>query len=111
MSGEWISYGISGLFILLAAIYSGRNALRNRREDRRAASTNSIPPTWPEVWARMNDLEEKNTALINVIEDLIKQWPKSEPRPRFDRADVNVLSGTIPSEWLRPTVAPPERKN
>lgn len=95
-----ISYGITGVAVVTAAVYGGLNALKNRREDRKAQSTTIVPATWPEVWSRMEALEKKNIALINVFEDLVRQWPTGTPRPTFDKADIAVLADTIPSEWL-----------
>lgn len=99
-ASEILPYAISAVAVIFAAIYAGVNFSKNRKADRIAAATNIAPATWPEMWDKIDKMEKKNTALINVVEDLVRQWPVGSPRPVFDQADVAVLSGTIPSEWL-----------
>lgn len=99
-ASEILPYAISAVAVMFAAIYAGVNFSKNRKADRLAAATNIAPATWPEMWLRIDAMEKKNTALVNVVEDMVRQWPAGAPRPVFDQADVTVLSGTIPSEWL-----------
>lgn len=99
-----LSYGIPAVAVTFAAVVAGWFTIKNRREADKATSTNSVPPTWPEIWERMDALEKRITvrdiAFGNILEAIAKQWPKNTPRPTFNQADLDALSDTIPSEWL-----------
>lgn len=64
-----------------------------------------LPPTWPEMWARMDALElrvaARDKAFANILQAAADQWPKEIPGPVFDDADIEILEDTIPSQWLR----------
>lgn len=101
-----IPYGISGLCLVLAAIVAGRYTVKNRRDAALAASKSPLPPTWPEMWERMDNLEERmkvrDTAFGNILTVIAAAWPKGTPRPIFDQADLDALADTLPSQWLHP---------
>lgn len=73
-----------------------------------------IPPTWPEMWARMDALEteqeelrkhmsERDRAFVQILHALQQQWPSSLPVPVLPEEALEVLSDTIPKSWLAKT--------
>lgn len=105
MNPDFITYGVPAVCLVAAAVVAGRYTIKNRREGDAAARRNSVPPTWPEMWARMDALETRiavrDTAFSNILESIAQQWPAGAPRPTFNQSDIDALSDTIPSEWLK----------
>lgn len=64
-----------------------------------------------ESWARIDDLANKvetlerndslrNGAITRILRDIARQWPNSEG-PLLNPADIEVISETVPSSWIR----------
>lgn len=111
MSDWWVPW-IAPAAVVVAAIAAGVFALINRQR----AEKVPLPPTWPEMYARMDaqdkridDLEKRiearDRAFASVLTDLAAQWPRDH-RPKLKRADLDVLADTIPASWRdRPAAA------
>lgn len=87
-------------------------AIVNRRGGDKTRLKVPPPPTWPEMWARMeaqdskieqleSRIEVRDRAFTNILADAAKQWPKDAPGPTFDQADLDALGDTIPASWAR----------
>lgn len=95
--------GIAGVLALIGVVVTGIFLIVNRRGGDRARRTDLIPPTWPEINARM-DLQDKKIRLLSgLISGAAAQWPPDSPPPKFDRetmALIKELDDTlVPSQW------------
>lgn len=97
-----ISPWVSGLFAVVAAIIAGLYGWNRYKTSQK----NPPPPTWPEIWdrldaqdTRLGAQEEKIEVLISVVHTVAAQWPLGHPRPIFTRDQVNVLNGSMPDQW------------
>jgi len=57
---------------------------------------------------KLEDLEKRETrrtgAITRILRDIAKQWPNSDG-PNLNPADIDEISETIPSAWIRPKPA------
>lgn len=71
-----------------------------------------LPPTWPQMWERMEaqddrieSLEERikvrDQAFLSILTTLSESWPAHVPKPEFDAAALRVLEDTLPPWYLR----------
>jgi len=102
LEGSAIATIVAALIALGAAIYAGRAARRNRREQEDYASRTPSPPTTQEVWTRLDTVERKMQALVRIVHDTAEQWPETAPPPTFSPTDLAILEDTMPAAWRRP---------
>jgi len=87
------------------AIYQLR--LKYRKDQERP-----LPPTWPEMWAKISELDDKlkaqeettekrDKAIGNILTAIVDQWPADRPLPVFDPADLEIVTDIMPGKWAR----------
>jgi hypothetical protein len=70
------------------------------------------PPTWPEMWARIDAQDarieameehnrERDQAVLSILTTVAESWPRDAPKPEFDQDAIGVLADTLPSWYLR----------
>lgn len=77
------------------------------------------PPTWPEMWARIDAqraridaqderieaMDERNRqrdqAVLSILNTVAESWPRDAPKPEFDADAIGVLADTLPPWYLR----------
>lgn len=120
---EWWSWP---LFVgLLLSAVGALWAFLNRKGSESYDSRTLRPPTWPEVWARIDAqdarLEEQSQqiedqseqietlkkefanqtgAIKRLLRSIAAQWPKGVAAPVLDQKDIDALSGVVPPHWL-----------
>ena len=126
MGAFWEAFWLPIIIGTVLASVGGIWAYINRRGGQRFQHRNPLPPTWPEMWARLDgyekkldQLEEDNKALRKMIEDKDRtsqirdraitnillaaatQWPAGAPGPKFNKRDTDVLGDTMPADWIK----------
>lgn len=97
--------------VILAAVIGGIVTLVVKFGGDGKARKVPVPPTWPEMWARMDALEreqeelrnrmtERDAAFIQILHAVQQQWPLGYPVPVLPEDALEVLSDTIPKHWL-----------
>ena len=97
---------------LILASAAGIWVIINRRGGDKARERVPLPPTWPEMWARMEAqdkkieameqrVEARDRAFTSVLADAARQWPKDAEGPYFDKAAIEILADTMPIAWVR----------
>ena len=96
---------VPGALALLGVLVMAAVGLRNNRRDRDARRIDMAPPSWPDVYARIDRLEKVQrlqTGMLNAVAD---QWPEGTPPPQFDSetlALIKELDDTlVPEKWRR----------
>jgi len=82
------------------AVVGGGMAIWSRWGGDRARARQPLPPTWPEMWERMDKQDEKIAALTRIVVAAADQWPTDVAGPVFQEADLAVLEETLPAKWL-----------
>jgi hypothetical protein len=79
---------------VVVAVIGGAYGLWNKGKTR--------PPTWPEMWERMEAQDKRLNAAARIIRSISEQWPEGHPAPTIAPSDVKELEGedTIPVKWL-----------
>lgn len=120
---EWWSWPlvVGAVLSVLSAVWAFLNRKGTERHEKRTLR----PPTWPEVWSRMENqdarieaqdekleqqaqdigaLQQRFSDQTNAIKRLLRsiavQWPKGFPPPVLDQHDVDALGDTMPRQWL-----------
>ena len=115
----WETFWIPITIGLILGGAGGVWAILNRRGGQRFAAKHPAPPTWPEMWARMEAQEKRidgleklivdkdrtsqarDRAFANILLAASRQWPANAPGPIFDTRDTDVLGDTVPAEWIK----------
>lgn len=95
--------------IVVAAIGASVSLWVKFGGDKRAAKVPN-PPTWPEMWARMDALEaeqeelrrhmdQRDAAFIEILYAIQRQWPEGYPAPVLPSEALDLLADTIPPQW------------
>jgi hypothetical protein len=73
---EWVTVWwpliIPAAAVIIGGIIAGTFAVANRRGGEKAARKSPLPPTWPEMWARLDEQGRKIAELeakVGVLED------------------------------------------
>ena len=97
---------------ILVVVIGGVIGIYQMRYGRRKDQERPLPPTWPEMWAKISELDDKlkaqeetiekrDKALGNILTALVDQWPADRPAPIFDPEDLAVVSDIMPGKWAR----------
>lgn len=83
------------------ALVAGSLAAWSRWGGDRNRARQPLPPTWPEMWARMDLQDEKIAALTRIVVAAADQWPTEAAGPVFQESDLTILEDTLPAVWLQ----------
>lgn len=103
--GSFWATVIAATFALAAAVYAGRSARKNRREQEENSSRSPEPPTTQQVWDRLARVELVVAAAVSMLRDVADQWGTDRPPPVFQDRDLRMLedTGNLPPQWRRRT--------
>jgi hypothetical protein len=88
----WLPSIITAIVVALIGGFYGWRKYRTR-------FTQSVPPTWPEVWTRLDEQDKKIAALVSVLETVADEWPSNVKGPVFDPKDLLILQDAVPRKW------------
>lgn len=121
ISWEWLNWPI--VLGVLGTVGAGIWALINRLGSEKFRQRALPPPTWPDMWKRMEEqrvrmdeqtdrikaLEDereeravRDRAITNILMSIARQWPPEHPPPVLDSDDLDILGeDTVPAQWFR----------
>jgi hypothetical protein len=68
--GTWWPVYSPIILLVLGGIITGTYAIVNRRGGERARNKNAPPPTWPEMWKRIDEQDTRIDELNEIITDM-----------------------------------------
>lgn len=92
---------IAGVSVaVVAGAFTLYTRIRGDRESRRIP----MPPSWPEMYARMAGQDAKIAALGRLWTATVAQWPEGAEAPTFDEGDLAIVKdiAPLPARWRRP---------
>jgi len=98
--------------IIVGGVIAGCFALYQIKFKSRKDQERPLPPSWPEMWKKISELDDKlkaadertekrDKAIGNILTTIVEQWPTGVPFPVFDQADLEVVTDIMPGKWAR----------
>lgn len=84
---------------IVAACAAGLWALYNRRDGEKAARTNPLPPTWPEMWARIDAQDQRIEKLERQLVEADELYDEVIHHVRTLEAGYPDPPGPPPRPW------------
>lgn len=98
----WIFPLITGTIL---AIISGVFLIRGKRTDNDSRRRDMQPPSWADVYARLDLQDKKIRLMVGIVAAAADQWPAGQPGPTFDRETVELIAELddtlVPAKWRR----------
>jgi hypothetical protein len=103
MTPELIAVAIPGTFALLISAVSGIFLVRNRAGGDAARRRDLVPPSWPDIYARLDLQDKKIRLLVGITASVAEQWPADHSPPHFDQETVDLIAELddtlVPQKW------------
>ncbi len=95
--------------VIVAAI-GGFFLIRGKREDNASRKRDMQPPSWGDVYARLDLQDKKIRLMVGIVAAAAEQWPVGVERPTFDQETLDLIAELddtlVPAKWRRPKRAP-----
>lgn len=103
----WIAPLITSALI---AVISGFFLVRSRFVDNNARKRDMQPPSWSDVYARLDLQDKKIRLMVGIVTAAAEQWPPGAERPTFDQETLDLIAELddtlVPAKWRRPKRPP-----
>ena len=90
---------------VLVAIIGGVFTIRARRSESTSRARDMQPPSWADVYARLDLQDKKIRLMVGIVAAAAEQWPADAPGPTFDKETVELIAELddtlVPAKWRR----------
>ncbi len=103
MTPETIAIAIPGIFAAIVATVTGIFLIRNRAGGDASRRRDLVPPSWPDIYARLDLQDKKIRLLVGITASVAEQWPTDHAPPIFDKDTVDLIAELddtlVPAKW------------